>query len=59
MFKLGDAQASAGKEELMPAVLRHWQNQVRCRFHVQSTSNSPCPTSEAHHDLFQHAPNLS
>jgi len=29
VFKLGEGQSNLSKEELMPAVLRHWQTQVR------------------------------
>lgn len=28
-FKLGDPQQTGTKEELLPAVVKHWQNQVR------------------------------
>jgi hypothetical protein len=29
VFKLGDPQTFGSKEELLPAVVRHWQNQAR------------------------------
>jgi len=28
-FKIGDPQQAGTKDELLPAVVRHWQNQVR------------------------------
>ena len=31
VFKLGDPQTFGSKEELLPAVVRHWQNQARKR----------------------------
>lgn len=36
VFKLGDPQTFGSKEELLPAVVRHWQNQARLRVRLSA-----------------------